>query len=400
MHRKTWGPTTTAIHAGRQFNPTKGVTTPIFQTSVFELEENAQGAEYAASVEPPQFYTRWGNPNFSEVEAVVAALERADRALVTSSGMAAFSLVLDAFLKPGDHVVAPAAIYLGTEQLLKRWGSTKGLRITWIQNTLDRREWEDAIQKGTALIWVETPSNPTLAVTDLAFIAELGRKYKIRTVADNTFASPILTRPCELGIDLSVSSATKYLGGHSDLVAGVIAGNEADVVACWHMAKITGPTLDPMAAWLLHRGLKTLYMRVRRASDNAQSLAQWLLWQPQVTRVDYPGLKEHMGHEVAKKQMMGGFGAMMSFEVQGGLEAGVRFCEALEIIIRAVSLGGVESLIQHPASMSHLKTPPDVKERLGITDGLLRLSVGIEDEADLKSDLEQGFQAAAMMKQG
>lgn len=398
MYRRIWGPTTTAIHAGRHCNPTRGVTTPIFQTSVFELKENAEGAEFAASIEPPQFYTRWGNPNFSEVEAVLAALEKAERALLTSSGMAAFAVVLDAFLKPGDHIVAPAAIYLGTEQLLKRWGATKGLRITWVQDTMDHREWEDAIQKGTALIWVETPSNPTLAVTDLAFIAELGRKHKIRTVADNTFASPILTRPCELGIDLSVSSATKYLGGHSDLVAGVIAGKDADVVACWNVAKVTGPTLDPMAAWLLHRGLKTLYMRVRRASDNAQSLAQWLLWQPQVARVDYPGLKEHRGHEIAKKQMMGGFGAMMSFEVRGGLEAGVRFCEALEIIIRAVSLGGVESLIQHPASMSHLKTPADVKERLGITDGLLRFSVGIEDEADLKADLERGFQAATMMK--
>lgn len=398
MYRRIWGPTTTAIHAGRHCNPTRGVTTPIFQTSVFELKENAEGAEFAASIEPPQFYTRWGNPNFSEVEAVLAALEKTERALLTSSGMAAFAVVLDAFLKPGDHVVAPAAIYLGTEQLLKRWGATKGLRITWIQNTLDHREWEDAIQKGTALIWVETPSNPTLAVTDLAFIAELGRKHKVRTVADNTFASPILTRPCELGIDLSVSSATKYLGGHSDLVAGVIAGKDADVVACWNVAKVTGPTLDPMAAWLLHRGLKTLYMRVRRASDNAQSLAQWLLWQPQVARVDYPGLKEHAGHETAKKQMTGGFGAMMSFEVRGGLEAGIRFCEALEIIIRAVSLGGVESLIQHPASMSHLKTPAEVKERLGITDGLLRFSVGIEDEADLKADLERGFQAATMMK--
>jgi len=398
MYRRIWGPTTTAIHAGRHCNPTRGVTTPIFQTSVFELKENAEGAEFAASIEPPQFYTRWGNPNFSEVEAVLAALEKAERALLTSSGMAAFAVVLDAFLKPGDHIVAPAAIYLGTEQLLKRWGATKGLRITWVQNTLDRREWEDAIQKGTALIWVETPSNPTLAITDLAFIAELGKKHRIRTVADNTFASPILTRPCELGIDLSVSSATKYLGGHSDLVAGVIAGRDADVVACWNVAKVTGPTLDPMAAWLLHRGLKTLYMRVRRASDNAQSLAQWLLWQSQVARVDYPGLKEHPGHEVAKIQMTGGFGAMLSFEVRGGLEAGLRFCEALEIIIRAVSLGGVESLIQHPASMSHLKTPAEVKERLGITDGLLRFSVGIEDEADLKADLERGFQAATMMK--
>jgi cystathionine beta-lyase/cystathionine gamma-synthase len=398
MYRRIWGPTTTAIHAGRHCNPTRGVSTPIFQTSAFELKEHSEGAEFAASVEPSQYYTRWGNPNFSEVEAVLAALERTERALLTSSGMAASSVVLDAFLRPGDHVVAPAAIYAGTEQLLKRWGATKGLRITWIRDTLDPAAWEAAIQKDTTLIWAETPSNPALAVTDLSFVAGLGKKHGIRTVADNTFASPILTRPCELGIDLSVSSATKHLGGHSDLVAGVIAGRDADVAACWNVAKVTGPTLDPMAAWLLHRGLKTLYMRVRRASDNAQSLAQWLLWQSQVSRVDYPGLKDHPGHAVAAAQMTGGFGAMLSFEVRGGLEAGMRFCEALEIIIRAASLGGVESLIQHPASMSHLATPAEAKARLGITDGLLRFSVGIEDEADLKADLERGFQAATMMK--
>jgi len=398
MARRIWGPTTTAIHAGRQHNTTRAVITPIFQTSVFELQENAEGSEFANSVEPPHFYTRWGNPNFSEVEAVLAALEHAERALLTSSGMAALATVFEAFLPSGGHVVAPAAIYLGTEQLLRRWEKRRGLRVTWIKNTLDLAEWESAIQADTALLITETPSNPTLAITDLAAIGALGRKHSVRTLADNTFASPILTKPCDLGIDFSVSSATKYLGGHSDLVLGVIAGHEEDLVACWEVAKLQGPTPDPMAAWLLHRGLKTLYMRMRRACDNAQSLAQWLLWQPQVVRVDYPGLKEHPGHGVAAKQMLGGFGGMMSFELGGGLEAGERFCEALEILVRGVSLGGVESLIQHPASMSHLRTPPEVKTQLGITDGLLRFSVGIEDEADLKADLERGLQAATMMK--
>jgi cystathionine beta-lyase/cystathionine gamma-synthase len=398
MNTRDWGLSTTAIHAGKQHNRSRAVTTPIYQTSVFELKENSEGAEFSAAIEPPQFYTRWGNPNFSEVEAVIASLEKAERALVTSSGMSAFATVFEAFLKPGDHVVAPAAVYLGTEQLLRRWEARKGLRITWVHNTLDLSEWENAIEEGTVMLFVETPSNPTLAITDLAGIGEIGRRRGVRTVADNTFATPVFTRPLELGIDLSVSSATKYLGGHSDLVAGVIAGTEEAIVACWHVAKLMGPTLDPMAAWLLHRGLKTLYLRVRRASDNAQSLAAWLLWQPCVTRVDYPGVKEHPGHLVAAKQMQGGFGAMMSFELTGGLMAGQRFCEALGIITRAVSLGGVESLIQHPASMSHLRTAPEVKARLGITDGLLRFSVGIEDEADLKADLERGFQAAGMMR--
>ena len=392
---KPWGPTTTAIHAGKHFNTTRAVTTPIFQTSVFQLMENREGAEFSASVEPPAFYTRWGNPNSSEVEAVLAELEGAERSLVTASGMAAFSLVFEAFLKHGDHVVAPAAIYLGTEQLLRRWEVERDLRVTWIQNTLDLAEWEAAIQPRTRMLWVETPSNPTLAITDLAGVAALGKKFGIRTVADNTFPSPIHTKPLSLGIDVSVASATKYLAGHSDVVAGVIAGSDADVVACWHLAKITGPTLDPMAAWLLHRGLKTIALRVRRASDNAQALAQWLLWQPHVARVDYPGLPTHPGHEVAARQMVNGFGAMVGFELGAGLLAGQRFCEALEVITRGVSLGGVESLIQHPASMSHLRTAPEVKARLGISDGLLRFSVGIEDQPDLIADLEKGFQAAA-----
>jgi len=394
MNTRDWGLSTTAIHAGKQHNDSRSVTTPVFQTSVFKLLENAEGAEFAAAVEPPRFYTRWGNPNFSEVQAVMAALEKAERALVTSSGMSAITLVFEVFLKPGDHVVAPAALYLGTEQLLRRWEDLRGLRVTWVQNTLDLMEWERAIEPATTMIYVETPSNPTLAITDLAGIAELGRARHIRTVVDNTFATPVFTRPLTLGIDLSLSSATKYLGGHSDLTAGVIAGREEDLVACWNVSKLTGPTLDPMAAWLLHRGLKTLHLRVMRAADNAQSLAAWLLWQPQVARVDYPGVREHPGHAVAARQMHGGFGAMMSFELRGGLPAGQRFCEALEIITRGVSLGGVESLIQHPASMSHLRTPPEVKARLGITDGLLRFSVGIEDGADLKADLERGFQAA------
>ena len=394
MAARPWGPSTTAIHGGRRHNPTRAVTTPIFQTSVFELQENAEGAEFAAAIEPPQFYTRWGNPNASEVEEVIARLEGAERSLITSSGMAAFATVFEAFLRNGDHVVAPAAIYLGTEQLLRRWEERRKIRITWIADTLDLEEWGAAITAGTSMVLLESPSNPTLAITDLRAVAELAKANGVRTVADNTFASPILTRPLELGVDISISSATKYLAGHSDLVAGVIAGTEADVVACWHVAKVQGPTLDPMAAWLLHRGLKTLSLRVRRASDNAQSLAQWLLWQPQVSRVDYPGLPSHKGHEAAQQQMVGGFGAMLGFELRDGLDAGRRFCEALEIIIRGVSLGGVESLIQHPASMSHLRTAPEVKARLGISDGLLRLSVGIEDEPDLLADLERGFQVA------
>lgn len=394
MSQNHWGPGTTAIHAGRRHNPTRSVTTPIFQTSVFELKENAEGAEFSAAVEPPTFYTRWGNPNFSEVQDVIAALEGGERCLVTSTGMSAFATLLEAHLPNDAHLVAPAAIYLGTEQLLRRWQTTRGLRITWVRNTLDPAEWEAAVQPDTKMIWVETPSNPTMAITDLAAIAALGRARGIRTVADNTFPSPMLTRPLALGFDLSTSSATKYLGGHSDIVAGCIVGSDADITACWQIAKLHGPTLDPMAAWLLHRGIKTLPLRMKQACANAQEIAEWLSAHPQVARVDYPGLPGSAGHAIAKRQMQGGFGAMLSFEVRGGLEAGRRLCEALHVITRAVSLGGVESLIQHPASMSHLRTPAEVKAALGITDGLLRLSVGIEDAEDLKADLAAGLQAA------
>lgn len=394
MSRPLWGPATLALHAGRRHNPTRGVTTPIFQTSVFELKENAEGAEFSAAVEPSTFYTRWGNPNFSEVQDVIAALEGGERCLVTSSGMSAFATLLEAHLPTNSHLVAPAALYLGTEQLFRRWEATRGLRVTWIRDTLDPTEWEAAVQSDTRMIWVETPSNPTMAITDLKAVAALGQARGIKTVADNTFPSPLLTRPLELGFTLSASSATKYLGGHSDLVAGCIVGSDADITACWNIAKLHGPTLDPMAAWLLHRGLKTLPLRMRQACANAQALAEWLLAHPQVARVDYPGLPHSPGHAIARQQMQGGFGAMMSFEVKGGLEAGKRLCEALRVITRAVSLGGVESLIQHPASMSHLRTPPEVKAALGITDGLLRFSVGIEELEDLKADLETGFQAA------
>ena len=230
--------------------------------------------------------------------------------------------------------------------------------------------------------------------TDIGKIVQLAQRHRIKTVADNTFASPIHTRPIEWGIDLSMSSATKYLGGHSDVTAGVIAGSDADVTACWKVARLTGPTIDPIGAWLLHRGIKTLALRVTRSSASAMTLAQWLSQHPQVERVDYPGLPSHPGHEIAKRQMQDGFGGVLSFQIQGGLEAGSRFCESLQMVYRAVSLGGVESLIQHPASMTHIFVDEATKKNLGITPGLLRFATGIEDVQDIQSDFEQAFTAA------
>lgn len=391
---KTWGPTTKAVHAGMHENTSRSVTTPIYQTSTFALQENREGAEFANSIEPSAFYTRWGNPNFAEVEAVIAALEGAERALVSSSGMAATATIFETFLQHGDHVIAPAASYLGTELLLKHLITSKNIKVTFIHNTLDMDEWERAASVPTKLLWIETPSNPTLGITDIGKIVQLAQRHHIKTVADNTFASPIHTRPIEWGIDLSMSSATKYLGGHSDVTAGVIAGSDADVTACWKVARLTGPTIDPIGAWLLHRGIKTLALRVTRSSASAMTLAQWLSQHPQVERVDYPGLPSHPGHEIAKRQMQDGFGGVLSFQIQGGLEAGSRFCESLQMVYRAVSLGGVESLIQHPASMTHIFVDEATKKNLGITPGLLRFATGIEDVQDIQSDFELAFTAA------
>lgn len=387
----TWGPSTQALHAGSSFNTSRSVTTPIYQTSTFALQENKEGAEFANSIEPPEFYTRWGNPNFSEVEAVIAALEGTDRALISSSGQSATATIFETFLSAGDHVIAPKACYMGTELLLKHLIKTKKIEVTWVHQTLDQKEWAAAFRPNTKLVWMETPSNPTLAIIDIAAVVQLAKTHQAITVVDNTFATPILTQPCRMGVDLVMASATKYLGGHSDLTAGVIAGRTELLEACWKVGRLTGPTPDPIAAWLLHRGIKTLALRVRHTCASAMRLAQWLSQHPQVLHVDYPGLPQHPGHEIAKKQMHGGFGGVLSFEIKGGLQAGSSFCEALTMIYRAVSLGGVETLIQHPASMTHLFVEDAIKAELGITPGLLRLAVGIEEVEDIQADLEQAF---------
>ena len=367
MITRDWGQSTTAIHAGRP----RPETHPVGQQP---------------------FRSRWGDADLDALAASLAALEKADRALVTSSGQSAYAVLFETLLKRGSHLVVPAGLCPSTARLLQHWVAHRGLKVTWIPNALDLAAWERAIRDETVLLLAASPANPTLAITDLAGIAELGRRRGIRTVADNTFATPVFTRPLELGIDLSVADANPFLGGHGDLAAGVIAGSEEAITACAAVARLTESGADPMSAWLLQRGLKTLHLRMMRAADNAQTLAAWLLWQPQVARVDFPGVKEHPGHAVAVRQMTGGFGAMLNFELAGGLAAGQKFCGALEIIAREEHPGGLESLIQHPASQDQARLPPDAKA-LGISDGLLRLSVGIEDAADLKLDLERGFLA-------
>lgn len=353
-----WGPTTKAIHAGREL--------PL------GLQEAVGGLQAAA----------W----------VMAALEGAERALFAASGKAVLAAVFEAFLTPGCHVVAPARLHADTDQVLCHWEAARGVSVTRVGQTLEAASWCAALRPETALILVETPSFCALDLTDLAEIVQIARSRGIRTLADNTLATPILTRPCEWGVDLSFSRAEAFLGGHHDIHLGVLAGSHVDLEACEAVAFTLGSCPDPMQAWLLARELKTLSMRIRRACDNAQSLAQWLLWQSHVEQVDYPGLVGHAGHGVAVRQMSGGFGgAVLRFKLRGGGEAAERFCSALEIVQRSSEVGGAGSLIWPERSKTEALDSQEAWE------GVLRFSVGIEEEADLKADLERGFQAAAQV---
>jgi methionine-gamma-lyase len=386
---REWGINTKAVHAGREANPTRAVAPPIFQTAVFELEDAAAGARFAQAVAPTEYYTRWGNPTTRQAEDAIALLEGGERALVLGSGMAAITTAVLACVQSGDHIVAGRSLYAATLELfhtiLPRWG----IEVTFVSPT-DPENFRRAIRANTKLLYVETPSNPRLDLTDLEAVARIAREHGLFTIADNTFATPYNQRPLALGIDAVVHSATKYLGGHHDLTAGVIVGSAAFIERCWKQAKIFGPTLSPFEAWLLIRGMKTFGLRLERQNANAQRIAEFLEGHPQIARVFYPGLPSHPQHDLARRQMRG-FGGMIAFEVKGGREAGRQLVQSVRLITLAVSLGGVSSLIQHPASMSHGPIPEHERQATGITEGLIRLSVGIEDVEDLIADLEQAL---------
>jgi len=386
---REWGINTIAVHAGREVNPTRAVAPPIFQTAVFELEDAAAGARFAQEIAPTEYYTRWGNPTTRQAEAVIAALEGGERALVLSSGMAAITVAVLACVKSGEHIVAGRSLYAATMEFFRDTLPRLGIEITFVTPT-DPENFRRAIRPNTKLIYVETPSNPRLDLTDLNAVAHLARERGIFTIADNTFATPYNQRPLQRGIDAVVHSATKYLGGHHDLTAGAIVGSAAFIERCWQYAKLFGPTLSPFEAWLLIRGMKTFGLRLERQNATAQRIAEFLEAHPQVERVFYPGLPSHPQHDLARRQMRG-FGGMIAFEVKGGREAGRRLVESVRVITLAVSLGGVTSLIQHPASMSHGPIPEEERLATGITEGLVRLSVGIEDVEDLIADLKQAL---------
>jgi cystathionine gamma-lyase len=375
---------TRAIHAGQQPDPSTGaIMTPIYASSTYVQRSpgDHQGWEYSRS----------HNPTRDAYEKCIADLESGVRGFAFASGMAATATILE-LLDAGDHVVAGDDLYGGTFRLFHRVRErSAGLKFTFAR--LDQPgELQQALRPETKLVWVETPTNPMLKIVDIAAAAEAAHAHGALLVVDNTFATPMLTRPLELGADLVMHSATKYLGGHSDLVGGVAAVRDAELgERLWFLLNSAGAIQGPFDSFLALRGLKTLPLRMRAHCENALQLARWLQGHPAVARVLYPGLPEHPGHERAMRQMSGQGGGIISIDVKGGLAESRRMLERCRLFALAESLGGVESLINHPAIMTHASVPTEIRTRLGISDTLIRLSVGVEDPDDLQADLDQAL---------
>ena len=385
------GFSTLSVHAGEFLDPYSGsVTVPIYQTSTFGFESTDRLLEVASGRREGYIYTRYGNPTVRVVEEKVAALEGSEGCLAFSSGMAAISSLVLAFLEKGGRIVSLREVYGGAFELFSEFLPRLGVRVDFVKGS-DVSSIKAEVRKGCDLLYLETPTNPLLEIVDLAEVVDLARSMDVKTIVDNTFATPINQRPLEFGIDLVVHSATKYMGGHSDLIGGVIAGSKEDLSKIWSIRKVLGGVLDPHAAWLLLRGLKTLALRVSRHNSNAQAIAEFLEDHPKVRRVYYPGLPSHPGHEIAVKQMKGGFGGVVSFEVEGGFKEAAKFADNFKLGFIAPSLGGVETLITQPVTTSHYYMPRKEREKAGITDNLIRISAGIEDEEDLITAIDEAL---------
>ncbi len=385
------GFTTRAVHAGEHPDPTTGaVVPPVHLSTTFAFPSAEAGAALFAGERPGYIYTRLGNPTVAVLEAKVADLEGGEAALATASGMAAIATVLLTLLGDGGHVVCTGALYSATYDLLARRLPAFGIRTTFVDAT-DPAAFARAITPETRLLYVETPGNPTLTLTDIAAVATVARQHGLPLVVDNTFATPYLQQPLALGADIVVHSATKYLSGHGDAVAGVVVGRRAFIAACREATLADfGGALSPLTAYLVLRGLPTLALRMERHCANAQRVAAYLSQHPKVAWVRYPGLPSHPQHALARRQMRG-FGGMVCFELAGGLAAGRALLNAVRLCTLAVSLGDVRTLITHPASTTHHQVPAERRRAMGITDGLVRLSVGIEDPDDIVADLEQAL---------
>jgi len=382
---------TKAVHAGQHKDPGTGaVAPPLFQTSTFAFESCAQGAARFAGEEAGYIYTRMGNPTIARLEEAVAILEGGYGGFGTGSGLAALSTALFALLSAGDHLVGTSSVYGPSRVVIERDWKRFGVEATFV-DTADLDAVRGALRKETKLIFVETPANPTIAITDIAAVARIAREAGALLLVDNTFATPILQRPLSLGADVVFHSMTKFLNGHTDVVAGMIVSGTPEIherirKAHWYL----GACMDPHQAWLVLRGIKTLAMRVRTSQENARKVAAFLEAHPKVEWVRYPGLESHPQHDLAARQMDGP-GALISFEVEGGHDAGARLLDNVQLMTLAVSLGGIETLIQHPASMTHAAMPREERLEAGITDGLVRVSIGCEDADDLIADFEQAL---------
>ncbi|MBK8791774.1 MAG: PLP-dependent transferase [Holophaga sp.] len=378
------------VHAGIPDDPMGSAVTPIYQTSTFAFRDAQQGADRFAGKAEGYIYTRIGNPTINALEVAMAQLENGVGGVATSSGMSAVSTVYLALLSAGDHVVSQASVYGPSRILMEKHMSRFGVESTFLDTT-DLAAVKAAIKPNTKIIYVESPGNPGMQVTDLVAVAELAHAHGALVVVDNTFASPYLQRPLDLGCDVVLHSITKFINGHADVVGGVlVAKDEAIYKQLRAMMVMSGCNMDPHQAWLVSRGLKTLSIRVDRAQQSAQEIAKWLEKHPKIEWVSYLGLPSHPQYELVKKQMKGP-GAMLSFEVKGGVEGGRRLMDAVKLATLAVSLGGVETLISHPASMTHASMGKEARLASGISDGLVRYSVGIETLEDLIADLDQAL---------
>jgi methionine-gamma-lyase len=380
---------TRLIHEDSVLNETHAVTPPIWQTSTFGADSPEHFIEMAKSVHPTEFYTRYGNPTHAQVEKVIASLESGEAALVTGSGMGAIFVALMCVLERGDHVVAQRSLYGGTASLFESWLPRWGITSTFVDPS-DTQAFARAVQPNTKLIYTETPTNPVMSLTDLRAVSEIARGRGILTMTDNTFASPVNQRPIEHGIDVVLHSATKYIGGHSDVTAGIIVGSREFVERAWSFGIVAGASLSPFDSWLLLRGLRTLGVRVERHNHNALALARFLERHAKVARVNYPGLESHPQHALAVRQM-DGFTGVLSVEVAGGYAAAEKLCTSLRLGKYAASLGGYETLVVHPAAMWAKTLTAEQRATMGVGDSLMRVSVGIEDEKDLVADFAQAL---------
>ena len=393
MEIKKCGLGTTAIHAGTLKNLYGTLAMPIYQTSTFIFDSAEQGGRRFALEEAGYIYTRLGNPTTTVLEDKIAALEEGEAAVATSSGMGAISSTLWTVLKAGDHIVTDKTLYGCTFALMCHGLTRFGIDVTFV-DTSNLDEVKNAMKENTRVVYLETPANPNLKIVDIEALAKIAHTNpNTLVIVDNTFATPYMQKPLTLGADVVVHSVTKYINGHGDVIAGLVITNKAlaDQIRFVGLKDMTGAVLGPQDAYYIIRGMKTFEIRMERHCKNARKVVEFLNNHPKIERVYYPGLETHPGYEIAKKQMKD-FGAMISFELKGGFEAGKTLLNSLKLCSLAVSLGDTETLIQHPASMTHSPYTKEEREAAGITDGVVRLSVGLENVEDIIADLEHGLE--------